>query len=110
MISCFSLGTGVASHLVSLLCQEGAPPAGLVLESPFNNIFDEVRNHPMSWVWRKMPWFDWFFTDSLAKVPDYFKNSDFDFVNVNEILLGWLIIKVQSWLSRTTSGSCPTSD
>jgi len=62
-----SLGTGVASHLVADLCLEGSSPCGLVLESPFNNIFDEVRNHPMAWVWRKMPWFDWFFTNSLAK-------------------------------------------
>jgi len=62
-----SLGTGVASHMVADLCLAGIPPSGLVLESPFNNIFDEVRNHPMAWVWRKMPWFDWFFTNSLAK-------------------------------------------
>jgi len=62
-----SLGTGVATHLVADLCLEGSRPSGLVLESPFNNIFDEVRNHPMAWVWRKMPWFDWFFTNSLAQ-------------------------------------------
>ena len=61
-----SLGTGVAGHLVSLLCLESNNPAGLVLESPFNNIADEVRNHPMCWVWSKMPWFDWFFTECLA--------------------------------------------
>ena len=61
-----SLGTGVAGHLVSLLSLEGNSPSGLVLESPFNNIYDEVRNHPMCWVWSKMPWFDWFFTTSLA--------------------------------------------
>jgi len=60
-----SLGSGVAGHLVSLLTQEGTGPAGLVLESPFNNIYDEVRNHKMCWVWSKMPWFDWFFTESL---------------------------------------------
>ena len=35
-------------------------PNGLVLESPFNNIYDEIRNHPMGWIWRKMPYFDWF--------------------------------------------------
>ena len=38
-----SLGSGVAGHLVSLLTQEGTGPAGLVLESPFNNIYDEVK-------------------------------------------------------------------
>jgi abhydrolase domain-containing protein 12 len=61
-----SLGTAVSSHLVADLCTQEERPCGLVLESPFNNIFDEVRNHPMGWLWRKMPWFDWFFTAPLA--------------------------------------------
>ena len=26
----------------------------------------KVRNHPMGWLWRKMPWYDWFFTAPLA--------------------------------------------
>lgn len=73
-----SLGTAVASHLVADLCLEGTSPCGLVLESPFNNIFDEVRNHPMAWVWRKMPWFDWFFTSALA-------DSDLGFVSDQRI-------------------------
>jgi len=75
-----SLGTAVSSHLVADLCVEGTRPCGLVLESPFNNIFDEIRNHPMSWVWRKMPWFDWFFTDALAA-------SDLGFVSDQRIAL-----------------------
>ena len=61
-----SLGTGISGHLVSLLSMSGPAPAGLVLESPFNNIYDEIRNHPMCWVWSKMPWFDFFFTKGLA--------------------------------------------
>jgi len=62
-----SLGTAVSSHLVASLCQQGHHPSGLVLEAPFNNIFDEVRNHPMGWLWRKMPFYDWFFTVPLRK-------------------------------------------
>merc|ERR1712138_36944 len=46
--------------------------------SPFNNIYDEVRNHPMTWVWSKMPWFDWFFTKSL-------KDSDIGFETYHNI-------------------------
>ena len=38
-----SLGTAISSHLVADLCQEDQRPCALVLESPFNNIFDEVR-------------------------------------------------------------------
>jgi len=62
-----SLGTAVSSHLVADLCLEANRPHGLILESPFNNIFDEVRNHKMAWVWSKMPYFDWFFTTALAE-------------------------------------------
>ena len=66
-----SLGTAISSHLVADLCQvvvndrklkggtcdlkvdlcqEDQRPCALVLESPFNNIFDEVRNHLMGWL------------------------------------------------------------
>ena len=62
-----SLGTGVASHLVADLCVEGNRPSGLVLQSPFNNMHDAVRNNPMAWVWSKMPWFDSLFTSSLVQ-------------------------------------------
>ena len=49
------------------LCESGDPPVGLILESPFNNIHDEIKFHPMSYLWRKMPWFKWFFTGTLNK-------------------------------------------
>ena len=49
------------------LCESGDPPTSLILESPFNNIHDEIKYHPMSYLWRKMPWFKWFFTGTLAK-------------------------------------------
>ena len=39
----------------------------LVLESPFNNIHEEVTKHPMTALWRKMPWFEWFFSGTLTK-------------------------------------------
>ncbi|XP_042228174.1 lysophosphatidylserine lipase ABHD12-like isoform X2 [Homarus americanus] len=43
-----SLGTGVSTHAVGDLCLEGDHPAALVLESPFNNIKDEIKFHPLS--------------------------------------------------------------
>ncbi|TRY78203.1 hypothetical protein TCAL_01751 [Tigriopus californicus] len=60
-----SLGSSVSTHIVSDLSVEGNPPQALILESPFNNIKDEIRAHPMTWIWRKMPMFDWFFTGTL---------------------------------------------
>lgn len=62
-----SLGTAVSTEAVARLCEEGEPPKALILESPFNNIHDEIRYHPMSFLWRKMPWFKWFFTGTLTK-------------------------------------------
>ena len=76
-----SLGTAISSHLVADLCQEDQRPCALVLESPFNNIFDEVRNHPMGWLWRKMPWYDWFFTAPLA-------TNDLGFVSDQRVQVG----------------------
>lgn len=62
-----SLGTAVSVESVARLCEEGDPPKALILESPFNNIHDEIKYHPMSFLWRKMPWFKWFFTGTLTK-------------------------------------------
>ncbi len=71
-----SLGTAVASAVVANLCAAGDPPDALVLESPFNNIRDEIREHPMSYLWRKMPYFDWFFAGSLNKSDVAFFSDD----------------------------------
>ncbi|PAV57541.1 hypothetical protein WR25_04837 [Diploscapter pachys] len=50
-----SMGTGVSTKLVSDLSQEGSPPAGLILESPFNNLHDVISHHPFSLPLRWMP-------------------------------------------------------
>lgn len=34
-------------------------PKAVVLESPFNNIDSEIRYHPMSRLFRNLPWFDY---------------------------------------------------
>ncbi|XP_046457260.1 lysophosphatidylserine lipase ABHD12-like [Daphnia pulex] len=61
-----SLGTGVASRTVGQLCSEKRSPDRLILEAPFNNIRDEIRNHPLSYIFRPIPAFDWFFTEPLV--------------------------------------------
>lgn len=33
-------------------------PKALVLESPFNNIRDEIREHPFAKLFKNLPWFD----------------------------------------------------
>jgi len=42
----------VSSHALSLLSQEGKKADGLILESPFNNLRDELIEHPFSKVRR----------------------------------------------------------
>lgn len=55
-----SLGTGIATHMLSLLAKNNVPgPRALVLESPFNNINEEIRAHPMSKLFRNLPWFEY---------------------------------------------------
>lgn len=54
-----SLGTGVATHLLSLLTDMSLPgPKAVVLESPFNNIREEICAHPFSKVTSILkPWY-----------------------------------------------------
>ncbi|XP_050731190.1 lysophosphatidylserine lipase ABHD12-like [Eriocheir sinensis] len=71
-----SLGTGVSAHAVGDLCLEGENPTALVLESPFNNIKDEVKFHPLSSIFRKMPKFDWLFLKPLASSGIDFRTEE----------------------------------
>ncbi|RNA41622.1 monoacylglycerol lipase ABHD12 isoform X1 [Brachionus plicatilis] len=45
-----SLGTGITSSLARILTEQGRAPEGIILESPFYNIVDEVELHPFSWM------------------------------------------------------------
>ncbi|XP_043664887.1 lysophosphatidylserine lipase ABHD12 isoform X1 [Vespula pensylvanica] len=54
-----SLGTGVSTHALALLAAKGTIPTGLILESPFNNIIDEISEHPFAQIFKHLPWFNW---------------------------------------------------
>lgn len=43
-----SLGTGLSLHALALLEKENRRPYGLILESPFNNMKDEITEHPFA--------------------------------------------------------------
>ncbi len=112
-----SLGTAVSSAIVADLVNEVATqepargqcastylflplqdkaPSALILESPFNNIRDEISIHPMTFLWRKMPYFHWFFTGSLHK-------SDVAFFSdkcIQEIHIPILILHAKARPSR----------
>uniref|UniRef100_A0A1L8DY46 Putative monoacylglycerol lipase abhd12 n=1 Tax=Nyssomyia neivai TaxID=330878 RepID=A0A1L8DY46_9DIPT len=63
-----SLGTGVSTHLLSVMRQKKIPgPPAVVLESPFNNIREEIREHPFSKFFRHLPWFDFTISDPMYR-------------------------------------------
>lgn len=54
-----SLGTGIGTHLMANLQGHSLRlPFGLVLESPFNNIKEEISQHPFARIYRSLPWFE----------------------------------------------------
>ncbi|KAK0411407.1 hypothetical protein QR680_005640 [Steinernema hermaphroditum] len=60
-----SMGTGVATRLVSELSLSENAPSGLVLESPFNNLKDVMLNHPFSGPYRWIPILDTLLVEPL---------------------------------------------
>lgn len=55
-----SLGTGILAHMMAALDQKHAQaPRLAIMESPFSNIRDEIREHPFSKLFRHLPWFDY---------------------------------------------------
>ena len=36
----------------------------------------QIRVHPMTYLWRKMPWFEWFFTGTLNKSDVAFRTDE----------------------------------
>ncbi|CAL8139898.1 unnamed protein product [Orchesella dallaii] len=74
--------TGVSSHVVSNLCQEGDPPTGLFLESPFTSIGEEVKHHMLAAIYRYMPGFDYIFVKPLHRNDIAFE-SDRHIANID---------------------------
>uniref|UniRef100_A0A2P2I2R6 Monoacylglycerol lipase ABHD12-like n=1 Tax=Hirondellea gigas TaxID=1518452 RepID=A0A2P2I2R6_9CRUS len=83
-----SLGTGVSCHAVRTLCDEGRGPDALILEAPFNNMRDEVAEHPFCAVFRKMPMFSWLFLDPLCKAGLKFTSDQhIEHINIPVLIL-----------------------
>lgn len=77
-----SLGTGISTHMLDLVSAENISPVGLILESPFNNIRDEIRMHPFAKLFHRLPWFTYTIIEPIAENKLLFK-SDEHINNVN---------------------------
>lgn len=65
-----SLGTAVAVRMVSSLEQPISQPEKLVLEAPFDSMSSAIANHPFSYPFRVMPYFENYFVDPIKNSPD----------------------------------------
>ncbi|XP_065067287.1 lysophosphatidylserine lipase ABHD12-like [Rhopilema esculentum] len=68
-----SLGSGVAIQLSKFLCEQDSPPDGLVLEAPFNSVYDAAKSHPFAKPYSLLPFYDEFMIQELkyAFMNDY---------------------------------------
>ncbi|VDM11198.1 unnamed protein product [Wuchereria bancrofti] len=62
-----SMGTAIATAAAMEFSEKGLPPAGLILESPFNNLSDVVTHHPYAIPFRWLPWFKNMVLESLDR-------------------------------------------
>lgn len=64
-----SLGTGIASHFMADVKALGIyGPRALILESPFSNMRDTVKEHPFAIVWKYLPWFDFTIVQAVLNI------------------------------------------
>lgn len=71
-----SLGTGLSSVFTANLCQTGNCPSGLVLESPFNNLLDEVELHPFGSPWWIIPGYSSLIRYAFKEGAEYFQSDE----------------------------------
>jgi len=72
-----SLGTGVACALtVALESTKSRMPRGVILESPFYNIADLLKNHPDFAPWSGMIFYERHFLDALHEAGFEFRSCD----------------------------------
>ncbi|CAH1792330.1 unnamed protein product [Owenia fusiformis] len=82
-----SLGSGVASKVAKVLCEDECP-VGVVLESPFNNLRSAAANHPLTRPFFLLPRsiFNYVFLDAIEYCGVYF-DSGTNLQSVNSPLL-----------------------
>ncbi|VDO52745.1 unnamed protein product, partial [Brugia timori] len=85
-----SMGSGVSIAVTMELSMKHMPPAGLILEAPFNNAIDLITQSSESVAWRWTPWFNIFIKQSVSNAGIHF-NSD---INIKLVTCPILIMHV----------------
>ena len=70
-----SLGCGVCSHLTTKILFKNYLLNGIILESPFFNIYDEIKLHPFSYFFPYNPILDEVVKYSLDLLNIHFRND-----------------------------------
>ncbi|XP_063079456.1 lysophosphatidylserine lipase ABHD12-like isoform X2 [Engraulis encrasicolus] len=71
-----SLGTGVATNTAVRLQEQGVTVDGVILEGAFSNIWQAGASHPFAWIYRKYPYFEYFFLDTISDNGIVFPNDE----------------------------------
>ncbi|KAB0792240.1 hypothetical protein PPYR_14199 [Photinus pyralis] len=71
-----SLGTAISTHMLALAAAENLRPAGLILESPFNNLRDEMKLYPFIMLLQFLPWFSYTVLDAVQENKLLFKTDE----------------------------------
>lgn len=67
----------IATKTVRFLTEQKAEyPKGLMLESPFNNIYDAAFEHPFARIFRTLWWFDDLFLDTMQTYGIYLQSDE----------------------------------
>lgn len=83
-----SLGTGISSVFVAKLCSSGRCPSGLILESPFNNLLDEVEFHPFGAPWWIIPAYSPLIRYAFKEGAEFFQSDE----NIDKITCPIMIL------------------
>lgn len=64
-----SLGTAVATRMLANLPQS-VEPRKAILEAPLDSLANAIANHPFSYPFRILPYFEYFFVEPIKETPE----------------------------------------
>ncbi|XP_019872114.1 lysophosphatidylserine lipase ABHD12 isoform X2 [Aethina tumida] len=70
-----SLGTSLSTHALARLQTQGITVTGLILESPFNNMKEEISEFPLASWFRGLPWFSFTVIEPMQQNNFVFKTD-----------------------------------